>query len=95
MPDFPDLHRAYTKPTESDTDEAWRRMGPKLVRAGAYRMRLLIPAAVLVGLITAFGVGYVTGRRAAPSDRGAPEFRTERPAGIVIRPPELVAKPGS
>jgi hypothetical protein len=52
-------------------------------------------AAVLAGLITAFGVGYATGRRAEPSAAVFPDSRPASPAGVVIRPPELVTEPGS
>ena len=94
MSEFPDLHRAYAKPTESETEEAWRKVRPKVGRAGSYWVRLLMAAAVLAGLVTAFGVGYATGRRAVPSAAVSPDSRSAGPAGVVIRPPELVAEPG-
>lgn len=95
MSDFPDLHRAYTKPSDPETDEAWRRVRPRLAQATVHRARLLMAAAVLAGLIAAFGMGYTTGRRAVPSAAASPDSRPASPAGVVIRPPELVAEPGS
>jgi len=95
MPDFPELHRAYSRPTESETDEAWQRLRPGLVRASRHQRRLLMAAAVLAGLSAAFGVGYAAGRRGAPLVTASPDSRPASPAGVVIRPPELVAEPGS
>lgn len=95
MSEFPDLHRAYAKPTASETESAWQSVRPRLVRTSSLGTRLVMAAAVLAGLITAFGVGYATGRRAEPSAAVFPDSRPASPAGVVIRPPELVTEPGS
>lgn len=94
MSDLPELHRAYSRPSESDTEQAWQRVQPRLTRAGRPRMRLLMAAAVVASLIAAFGVGYATGRRAVPSGTGSPDQPIASPSGVVIRAPELVAEPG-
>ncbi len=84
MTEFPELHRAYHRPTDAETEAALARV-TRRAAAGRLRWRNgLRMAAMVAGLAIAFGAGFAMG-----------EHRAAGVAQQIIRPPVLVAGPRS
>jgi hypothetical protein len=91
MTEFPDLHRAFPRPSAGDMDKALQHVTTSLPVAAAWqRWRVFKVAAAIAGLAAAYGVGYLTGSRHTATS-SPPDSETQ--AKLIIRPPELVAGP--
>jgi len=84
MTEFPELHRAYHRPTDAEMDTALAHV-TRRAAAGRrpWRSGLSI-AAMVAGLAIAYGAGFAMG-----------QHRRASVAQHVIRPPVLVAGPRS
>ena len=83
MTEFPELHRAYHRPTDTEMDTALARVKGRAAGRRPWRNGLRM-AAILAGLAIAYGAGFVMG-----------QHRTAGAVQPVIRPPVLVAGPRS
>lgn len=95
MNDFPDLHRAFPRPSDPEADTALHRV---VARAEDTTASLWRPAwriaAVVTGLAVAYGAGFITGRRHSPAVLAPPPHEAGT-GSVIVRPPVLVAGPQS
>jgi anti-sigma-K factor RskA len=95
MSDFPELHRAFPRPSDPEAETAlhWVLGRYKYTTTPRWRPGWRIAAAV-TGLAAAYGAGFIAGRRDSPAVL-APPAHEARMGAVIVRPPELVARPQS
>lgn len=94
MSDFPDLHRAFPRPSDPEAETALHGIAGRAhaITAPLWRSAWRI-AAVVTGLAVAYGAGFIAGQRDSPAVLAPPH---EGGAGsVIVRPPVLVAGPQS
>jgi hypothetical protein len=94
MVEFPELHRAYPRPTDAEANAALLRVTSRAQLGPVPWRTALRIAAVVTGLVGAYGAGFTTGRHSP--DTATREVRSPvRPGRFVARPPVLVVGPRS
>ena len=84
MTEFPELHRAYHRPTDAEMDTALAHVTRRAAAGRRPWRNGLRMAAIVAGLAIAYGAGFAMG-----------QHRTAGAVQHVIRPPVLVAGPRS